>query len=189
MLILFTHRNMIMGVPSSTKNKYYNQMKKILASVLAFAAMSCNAQDKQFSKKALATNLLAQDSVTQISFAEILKKYKGKTVVIEIWASWCGDCIKAMPLMKELQEKNPDVAYIFLSMDKTAEKWTEGINKHELKGDHYLVQDGMKGTFGKAMNVDWIPRYLVVDKTGRVLIYRAIETDFDKIQSVLQTNK
>ena len=47
----------------------------------------------------------------------------------------------------------------------------------------------MKGTFGKSLDVDWIPRYLIVDKTGKSVLYRAIEKDFDKIKEVLNKVK
>ena len=58
-----------------------------------------------------------------------------------------------------------------------------------LKGDHYLAKDGMKGVFGKAVDVDWIPRYLILDKNGKIVLYRAIETDFEKINSTLKKLK
>jgi thiol-disulfide isomerase/thioredoxin len=164
-------------------------MKKIVVSLLAFMSISCNSQDKQFSKKALSTSLLSADSKTQIIFSEIIKEHEGETFIIEIWASWCGDCVKAMPLIKNLQAKNPDVDFVFISMDKTSEKWLEGIEKHEINGDHYMANDGMKGVFGQSIDVDWIPRYIVVNKTGKVVLYRAIETDFEKIQKVLDENK
>ena len=90
-----------------------------------------------------------------------------------------------MPKLKELQAKNPKVDYVFISMDKTADKWKEGIEKHELKGDHFMANDQMKGVFGKAIDLDWIPRYIVIDKTGKIIIYRAIETDFEKINNTL----
>lgn len=164
-------------------------MKKIFATLIAFSAISCNSQEKDFSKKALSTTLLSIDNKTQISFDKILKKHNGKTVVIEIWASWCGDCIKAMPLMKNLQEKYQDVDYVFLSMDKTSDKWLEGIKKYNLIGDHFMANDGMKGEFGKALDVDWIPRYIIVDKTGKIVLYRAIESDFDKIDKTIEEFK
>ncbi len=161
-------------------------MKKIAALIFALVSISCsNVKEKQMSETALSTTLASTDG-KQVEFKEILKKYKGKTLVIEVWASWCGDCVKAMPKVKELQVNNPDVSYLFLSMDKTADKWIEGIAKHELKGDHFMANDGMKGVFGKAMDIDWIPRYIVVDKTGKIVLYRAIETDFDKINATLQ---
>ncbi|KIC02940.1 MULTISPECIES: TlpA disulfide reductase family protein [unclassified Flavobacterium] len=164
-------------------------MKQIVLSLIAFVTFSCtNAQKTAFSKEALSEKLLATDN-SQVAFKDILKKYKGKTLVIEVWASWCGDCVKAMPQVKELQANNPDVSYLFLSADKTADKWKAGIEKHEIKGDHFMMNDGMKGVFGKAIDLDWIPRYIIVDKKGKIVLYRAIEKDFEKINQTLQSLK
>jgi len=161
-------------------------MKNILVLLVAIVSFSCShAQKTTFSKEALSETLLATDG-NQVAFQDILNKYKGKTLVIEVWASWCGDCVKAMPKIKELQANNPDVAYLFLSMDKTVENWKIGIAKHELKGDHFMANDQMKGVFGKAIDLDWIPRYIIIDKTGKIVLYRAIETDFEKINSTLK---
>ena len=161
-------------------------MKKILALLVAIVSFSCsNAQKTAFSKEALAENLVSFEG-SEVTFQSILEKYKGKTIVFECWASWCGDCVKAMPKIKELQANNPDVVYVFLSCDKTSDKWKEGIEKHELKGDHYLIKDGMKGSFGKSIDLDWIPRYIIVNKKGGISLYRAIETDFELIQKTLK---
>lgn len=161
-------------------------MKQLTLALIAFITFSCSqAQKTSFSKEALSEKLLATDD-SQVTFKNILKKYKGKTLVIEVWASWCGDCVKAMPKLKELQANNPNVSYLFLSADKTADKWKAGIEKHSLKGDHFMMNDGMKGVFGKAIDLDWIPRYIIVDKTGKIVLYRAIETDFDKINETLK---
>ena len=164
-------------------------MKQLVILLIAFATFSCtNAQKNSFSEEALSEKLLAVDG-SQVAFKDILKKYKGRTLVIEVWASWCGDCVKAMPKVKELQVNNSDVSYLFISADKTADKWKIGIEKHELKGDHYMMNDGMKGIFGKAIDLDWIPRYIIVDKNGKIVLYRAIETDFDKINETLKNLK
>ncbi len=164
-------------------------MKQTILFLLAFVTFSCtNAQKTTFSKEALSEKLLATNG-KQTSFKNILKKYKGKTLVIEAWASWCSDCVKSMPKVKELQANNPDVAFLFLSADKTADKWKNGIEKHALVGDHFMLNDGMKGAFAKAIDLDWIPRYIIVDKTGKIVLYRAIETDFDKINATLKELK
>jgi thiol-disulfide isomerase/thioredoxin len=161
-------------------------MNKILALLITLVFVSCtNAQKTTFSKEALKETLLATDG-SQVAFKNILKKHKGRTLVIEVWASWCGDCVKAMPKVKELQANNPDVAYVFISMDKTADKWKTGIEKHEIKGDHFMANDQMKGVFAKAIDLDWIPRYIIIDKTGKIVLYRAIETDFEKINTTLE---
>jgi thiol-disulfide isomerase/thioredoxin len=165
-------------------------MKKIMVYlIVVITATSCTfAQKTAFSKEALNEKLLSTDA-NQVAFQDVLSKYKGKTIVLEVWASWCSDCVKAMPKIKELQANNPTVSYVFVSMDKTPDKWKEGIAKHELKGDHYMANDGMKGAFGKAIDLDWIPRYMIIDKTGKIVLYRAIETDFDKINSTLKSLK
>lgn len=152
-------------------------------------SISCgNAQKKEFSKDAVKGKLTDTES-KEVTFKEILKKHKGKTVVIEFWASWCSDCVKAMPKVKEMQANNPNVVYIFISLDKTFDKWKAGIEKHELAGEHYWVNDekGMKGTFGKSVDLDWIPRYMIINKKGQIELYRAIETDFEKINATLKT--
>lgn len=165
-------------------------MKKI--SLLLFASLSLasctQAQKTEFSKESLSEKLEAIDG-NFVSFQEILDKHKGKTVVIEVWASWCGDCVKAMPKLKELQANHPETDYVFISMDKASDKWKTGIKKHELIGDHYFAPDGMKGNFAKAIDLDWIPRYIIIDKTGKIKLYRAIETDFDTINSTLNQLK
>ncbi|WP_298396748.1 TlpA disulfide reductase family protein [Flavobacterium sp.] len=165
-------------------------MKKItLLLAIIMTSISCsNAQKKEFSKEALKGKLTDVDN-KEVTFKEILKKHKGKTVVIEFWASWCSDCVKAMPKVKEMQTNNPNVVYVFISMDKTFDKWKAGIEKHTLSGDHYWVNDekGMKGTFGKSVDLDWIPRYMIINKKGQIELYRAIETDFEKINATLKT--
>ena len=164
-------------------------MKKILALLVAVVSFSCsNAQKKEFSNEALSENLVALDG-SEVTFQTILEKHKGKTIVLEFWASWCGDCVKAMPKVKEMQANNPNVVYIFISLDKAFDKWKAGIEKHELAGEHYWVNDekGMKGSFGKSVDLDWIPRYMIINKKGQIELYRAIETDFEKINATLKT--
>ncbi len=159
--------------------------RMVLCTIIAMATFACSNAQKDFSKESLTKKLTTLEN-KEVTFKEILQKHKGKITVIEVWASWCGDCVKAMPKVKEMQANNQNVDYVFISMDKAFDKWELGVQKHELKGDHYWATDGMKGEFGKSIDLDWIPRYIVLDKDGKVAIYRAIETDFDKINEQLK---
>lgn len=162
-------------------------MKKLICLIaVCFLHISCSNAQQQFSKEAL-TNTLTNLEGKETNLKTILKAHKGKAVVIEVWASWCGDCVKNMPKLKELQAENPKVDFVFLSCDKTVDAWKTGIEKHQLQGDQFLVPDGMKGAFGKSINLDWIPRYIVISKTGKVALYRAIETDHDAVNALLKT--
>ena len=161
-------------------------MKKIISIIaIALSAFSCSqAQQTEFKEEALSNTMKSVEN-TDITFQEILKKYEGKTIVIDVWASWCSDCIKGMPKVKTLQEKYPDVTYLFISMDKNYDSWINGIEKYDVKGEHYLTSDGMKGVFGKSINLSWIPRYMIVDKEGNIALFKAIEADNEKIIETL----
>jgi thiol-disulfide isomerase/thioredoxin len=161
--------------------------KSLYALAMSLFLFSCSkAQKTTFSTEALSSALGTTAGNTQ-TFQEILEAHKGKVTLVEIWASWCSDCVKAMPKLKAIQAEFPQVNYVFLSADKTPEKWAEGIAKHQLQGDHYLIPDGMKGSFGKSIDLDWIPRYIILDANGKIITYRAIETDFETIKTTLKS--
>ncbi len=152
------------------------------------SAILTSCGQNQFTKETLKINLISTEG-KEVAFEDIINQYKGKTVVIEVWASWCSDCVKAMSKVKELQANNPDVVYLFVSMDKKQDKWLEGIEKHDIKGVHFWVNDMdmMKGRFGKSLDVDWIPRYMIINKNQEIATYRAVETDFKKLNATLKT--
>lgn len=129
-----------------------------------------------FGQDALNERLKTIDGQT-VSLKEVLDQFKGKPILIDVWASWCPDCIEGMPKLHELQ-KNYELVYLFLSYDKTEEAWKEGINKYKTIGENYLIQSAWKdGDFRKAIELDWIPRYILVDQQGNIAHFRAIEAD------------
>lgn len=165
-------------------------MKKIFALlVIALCFASCSqAQQTEFKEEALLNTMKSIEN-QDITFQDIIRKHEGKTIVIDVWASWCSDCIKGMPKVKALQEKYPDVTYLFISMDKNFDAWINGIEKYDVQGEHYLTSDGMKGVFGKSIKLDWIPRYMVVDKTGKIALFKVIEADDEKLIEILEKLK
>jgi len=165
-------------------------MKKIFVlATMLISTLGCAQKEETSFKKEGLENLMVTTENKPITFAEILKKYEGTTIVIDVWASWCSDCVKGMPKVKELQEKNPKVTFLFISMDKSYESWLKGIEKYEVRGEHYLTADGMKGVFGKSIDLDWIPRYMVVDKKGKIALYKVIEADDEKLIKTLESLK
>ena len=83
-----------------------------------------------------------------------------------------------MPKLKALQNQFPELQMVYLSYDKTHEALISAIEKYDLKGDHYLLKSSWKGgDFRKHIDLDWIPRYILIDKTGKIIKYRSIEAD------------
>ena len=160
-------------------------MKKIIAALILVITFSINAQEKQFTSKALNDVLLTEEGA-EITFSDILETYKGKTILIDIWAGWCNDCIKGMSKVKKLQKKNKNVVFLFLSLDKTEENWQKAIKTFKVKGEHYYLASGWKGAFCSTIDLDWIPRYIIVNPEGEIVLYKAIKADDPRIESVLK---
>ena len=166
-------------------------MKKILLlPILFFAMISCTqAQETAFTADALNAKMKTLEG-KEIAFKDILAQYKGKTVVIDVWASWCPDCKKGMPKVHDLQKQFPNVSYVFLSYDREDDRWLKGIETFGTKGDNYHVGTNMKqGEFAKSVKLDWIPRYIVLDKTGKIALFKAIEADDAKLIETLKNLK
>ena len=150
---------------------------KFITLLAAFVVCNCTSQvPTTFSEKALNDTFITLEEES-ISFKQILEEHKGKTILIDVWASWCKDCIAGLPKIKELQKTNQEIAFVFLSLDKSIPNWKSGIEKYQLEGNHYFMQSGWKSDFGKFLKLDWIPRYLVVDANQNISVYKEIEVN------------
>ena len=160
----------------------------ILLFQLSFVFLiSCEQPPKNFSEKAL--NSVSFDiEGNELPFQAILEKHKGKKVFIDIWASWCHDCIGSLPKVKALREKvdASKVDFVFLSVDKDQFKWKSAIKKYDLQGDHYYQKSGWDSDLNKAIDLNWIPRYMVIDENGEIILFNSIEADDAELLKALK---
>jgi thiol-disulfide isomerase/thioredoxin len=156
---------------------------------LFFFLTSCSFETPtKFSEKALNDSLQNVQNKS-ISFKEIINQYQGKKIFIDVWASWCADCIKSLPALKKIQKENPSVAFVFISVDENAIAWKKNIQRFKISGNHYNLPKGMKnGDFVDFINLRWIPRYLIVDENGNILLFKATNITDDAILKALKTN-
>lgn len=91
-----------------------------------------------------------------------------------------------MPKVRALQKAYPEAAYVFLSLDRGEDAWKRGINKYDVQGEHYYLPHGKKSAFGDFVNIDWIPRYMVVDADGNIKLFKAVEADNNQIIEALK---
>jgi len=160
------------------------KMKYLL--VLLIGVLSCSEEiPTKFTEAALNDVFISLEGES-VAFKDILNAHEGKSMVIDIWASWCGDCIKGMPKVKALQKGYPDAAYIFLSLDRGQDAWKRGIKKYDVQGEHYYLPNGKKSAFGDFVSIDWIPRYMVVDAKGNIKLFKAVEADNNQITEALE---
>lgn len=165
-----------------------NQIIKIVISVFflsVFGGCSFETPTK-FSEKALSDKLITLDN-KEIQLKNILDNYRGNKVLIDVWASWCKDCIVRLPDLKELQQKYPNVIYLFLSVDENQDSWKDGIRKYKIEGEHYNFPKGMNnGDFVDFINLSWIPRYMVIDEKGEISLFKATKITDEEIEIALK---
>jgi thiol-disulfide isomerase/thioredoxin len=100
--------------------------------------------ETQFSEEALKDELINLKDES-VSLESILEQHKGNTIFIDVWASWCKDCLKGLPGVKMLQQTHPEIDFIYLSLDKSKLAWKKSIDRLEIQGSHFFVQSGWKG--------------------------------------------
>ena len=159
--------------------------KLIYLLIVCLAFFNCTGQEPTSFSDAALNDTFIDLQGEEVTFKDILQAHKGQTIVIDIWASWCGDCIKGMPKLKALQKEFPDAAYLFLSLDKNEDAWKRGIKKYNVQGEHYFMKSGWKGPFGEFVDLDWIPRYMVVDAKGNIKLFKAVKADDENLKQNL----
>jgi len=161
--------------------------KKIIVLVFVSFLASCSLETPtEFSEKALLEKVYdLNDEVS--TFKDVIDQYKGKKVLIDVWASWCRDCLVGMPKVKELQTAFPEVVYLFLSVDEKKSSWKRGVKRYDVIGEHYNLPQGMKkGDLVGFLNLSWIPRYVVVDENGKIILFNATDASDENIIKALK---
>ena len=140
-------------------------------------------------------HILTCDS-TITSLEDAVKPFKGKVVYIEVWATWCGPCLKEFQYLPALKEKahNMDVVYLYISIDRPEErkKWEKTIAYHQLKGYHLLVNEKLGKSLytelGNERQILSIPCFVIIDKTGKIAIrHAAAPSEPEKVIEQLST--
>ncbi|QTV06933.1 TlpA family protein disulfide reductase [Faecalibacter bovis] len=165
-------------------------MKKIFSILSLMVGLAVFGQKIPTVSKTEFTQKALQDKVvnterSSLTLENVINQYKGNIVVLDLWATWCGDCITAIPKLKELKAANPDVKFVYLSMDKTEEAWKKGIEKYQIEGDHYYMGNNWKNDFATSIDLNWIPRYLVLDQEGNIAKYYSVKAEDPEVQNTI----
>jgi len=162
-------------------------MKKIVYLFVFVLLASCNTEKPSaFPEEVLNESFLTLNEET-ITFKEILAKYKGKKIMFEVCASWCAECISGIPQIKKLKAENPDVVFVFLSIDKTITQWKKGIDRFfNIEGDHYFLPASLKSGYAKSLGINDVPSYMVVNERGIVSLASVMESIDPRLESALK---
>jgi thiol-disulfide isomerase/thioredoxin len=124
------------------------------------ANLSINSSAPVFSFKAVDGNSYSMSS------------FRGKPVLLCFWASWCGPCIKNIPMLKDIQAKyGGKLEMISVSIDRSEVKWKEALANYKMN----WIQTCDLATYTndtelrRIYDIHFIPEYILLDGEGRIV--------------------
>jgi thiol-disulfide isomerase/thioredoxin len=161
---------------------------KDLDSVLVNMASSQTQQMVSYFKQNYATKQLMKRGTPSPTFENYvdynggkksLASFKGKYVYIDLWATWCGPCIQQIPFLKILEKEyhSKNIEFVSISSDEARrsggsweaaeKKWRDFVKAKNLTG--VQLWSGQDISFHQAYQVTGIPRFILLDKEGKII--------------------
>ena len=97
--------------------------------------------------------------------ATLAQAARGRPVVVNLWASWCGPCRVEMPDLAEAQRRHPDVAFLFVNQGESAEKVQAFLARSGLALDEVWLDQG--SSLGRTIRSPGLPTTVFLDAQGR----------------------
>ncbi|PWN64257.1 thioredoxin-like domain-containing protein [Chryseobacterium viscerum] len=119
-----------------------------------------------------------------------LSKYKGKYVVIDLWASWCGPCKQIRPVFEKrsYQYRNyKNIQFISISLDEDKSKWQNYLKTKPSNVPQYWLTNAIQ--FMNTYKILYIPRFIIIDPEGKIFNFDSPFPDEDNFVEILDKLK
>lgn len=109
------------------------------------------------------------------SLNDIFRKYKGKVIYVDFWASWCVPCRAEMPNATVLKEnlKGKDIVFLYFGYNDKEKAWLKAREQLSVEGEHYFLNETMRKEADALFGINGMPHYAIIDKNGVIVNKRA----------------
>lgn len=116
-----------------------------------------------------------------------LAKLKGKVVLIDFWATWCGPCIAELPNVKKTYAKYHKKGFeiVGISLDQDKGKLTDFVEDNDMPWPQHFDGKGWKNEFAVEFGIRGIPAMWLVDKKGNLVDMKARSGLDAKVEKLL----
>lgn len=119
----------------------------------------------------------------------LLSSLFGKVLYVDVWATWCGPCVKEGPFFRALAEKyrNDDrICFISMSVDSDKGKWAGFVKEENPFWPQFILTAASNGEFCGKVGISTIPRFLLIDAQGRFIDADCERPSGDGIEAILK---
>lgn len=112
----------------------------------------------------------------------------GKVLYVDVWATWCGPCVKEGPYFREIAQKYKDddrICFISISVDKEAEPWLAFLNEEKPFWPQFRLDGVNHDEFCNKVGIHSIPRFLLIDADGKFIAADCARPSSDEIEMIL----
>lgn len=105
-------------------------------------------------------------------FNQTIARLKGNIIYIDFWASWCKPCVEEIPSSHSLKEKlrGKNVRMIYISLDTDFDNWRKACERFKLEDkSSFVLINPEKNKLAQKIKLGPIPRYIVIDKSGKIV--------------------
>ena len=126
-----------------------------------------------------------------------LDSFKGKYVYIDVWATWCGPCIREIPALDNLEKEfhTKNIAFVSISTDESRrsggsweaakKKWSNFVKDRNMRG--IQLWSGKDTRFQQEYQINGIPRFILIDPQGNIVDANAPRPSDPRLRNIFNS--